>query len=49
MLDLLSTQNQLHTRLVDFTPQEYIFVLQVILGERPFTLQSFGALNFGKT
>ena len=35
MLDLLSTQNQLHTRLVDFTPQEYIFVLQVILGERP--------------
>ena len=34
MLDLLSTQNQLHTRLVDFTPQEYIFVLQVVLGER---------------
>jgi len=35
MLDLLSTQNQLHTRLVDFTLQEYMFVLQVILGERP--------------
>lgn len=35
MLDYLSTSNQLHTRLVDFTPQEYIFVLQVILGERP--------------
>jgi hypothetical protein len=34
MLDLLSTQNQLHTRLVDFTLQEYIFVLQVVLGER---------------
>ena len=34
MLDLLSTQNQLHTRLVDFTLQEYMFVLQVILGER---------------
>ena len=35
MLDLLSTQNQLHTRLVDFGLQEYMFVLQVILGERP--------------
>lgn len=34
MLDLLSTQNILHTRLVDFTLQEYIFVLQVVLGER---------------
>ena len=35
MLDYLSTQNQLHTRLVDFGLQEYMFVLQVILGERP--------------
>jgi hypothetical protein len=35
MLDYLSTSNQLHTRLVDFTPQEYLFVLQIILGERP--------------
>ena len=34
MLDLLSTQNQLRTRLVDFTLQEYMFVLQVVLGER---------------
>ena len=34
MLDLLSTQNQLHTRLVDFTLQEYMFILQVVLGER---------------
>ena len=34
MLDLLYTQNQLHTRLVDFTLQEYMFVLQVVLGER---------------
>ena len=34
MLDLLSTQNQLHTRLVNFTLQEYMFVLQVVLGER---------------
>ena len=34
MLDLLSTQNQLHTRLVDFTLQEYLFVLQIVLGER---------------
>ena len=34
MLDYLSTSNQLHTRLVDYTPQEYMFVLQVVLGER---------------
>lgn len=34
MLDLLSTQNSLHTRLVDFTLQEYLFTLQVVLGER---------------
>lgn len=34
MLDLLSTQNALHTRLVDFTLQEYFFVLQIVLGER---------------
>lgn len=34
MLDYISTQNQLHTRLVDFTLQEYLFVLQVVLGER---------------
>ena len=34
MLDYLSTSNQLHTRLVDFTLQEYLFVLQVVLGER---------------
>lgn len=34
MLDLLSTQNALHTRLVDFTLQEYFFVLQVVMGER---------------
>lgn len=34
MLDYISTQNQLHTRLVDFGLQEYMFVLQVVLGER---------------
>ena len=34
MLDLLSTQNQLHTRLVDFSLEDYMFVLQVVLGER---------------
>ena len=34
MLDYLSTQNQLHTRLVDFSLQQYLFVLQVVLGER---------------
>jgi hypothetical protein len=37
MLDYLSTSNQLHTRLVDYTPQEYLFVTQVILGEKPET------------
>lgn len=26
-------QNTLHTRLIDITPQEYLFVLQVVLGE----------------
>jgi hypothetical protein len=35
MLDLLSTKNALHTRMVDFTLQEYMFVVQVVLGERP--------------
>lgn len=34
MLNYLDSQNQLHTRLVDFTPQQYLFVLQVVLGER---------------
>lgn len=34
MLDLLSTQNALHTRLIDFSLQEYLFVLQIVLGER---------------
>lgn len=34
MLDYLSTQNQLHTRLVDFSLQQYMFVMQVVLGER---------------
>lgn len=33
MLDFLSTQNSLHIRTVDFTLQEYMFVLQVVLGE----------------
>lgn len=34
MLDLLSAQNTLHTRLIDFSLQEYMFVVQVVLGER---------------
>lgn len=34
MLDLLNTQNDLHTRAVDFTLKEYMFVLQCVLGER---------------
>ena len=34
MLDFLSTQNTLHTRLIDFSLQEYLFVVQVVLGER---------------
>lgn len=35
MLDYLTTQNQLHTRLVEYDLKEYMFVLQVVLGERP--------------
>lgn len=33
MLSYQDTQNTLHTRLVDFTLQEYFFVMQVVLGE----------------
>lgn len=33
MLSYLDTQNTLHTRMVDFTLQEYLFVTQVVLGE----------------
>lgn len=35
MLSYLDTQNALHVRTIDFTPQEYMFTLQVALGERP--------------
>ena len=35
MLDYNSTVNVLHTRTIDFTLQQYMFVLQTILGERP--------------
>ena len=34
MLSYLDTQNTLHTRLVDYSPQQYLFVLQYVLGER---------------
>lgn len=34
MLNYLDLQNSLHTRLVDYSPQQYLFVLQVVLGER---------------
>ena len=33
MLDIRNTQEVLHTRVVDFTLEEYLFVLQVVLGE----------------
>ena len=33
MLDIRSTQNSLHTITINFTLQEYFFVLQVVLGE----------------
>lgn len=33
MLSFRDTQNDLHVRLIDFTLQEYMFVLQVVLGE----------------
>lgn len=35
MLGYQSTQNALHTRMIDFTIQEYLFVFQVVLGETP--------------
>lgn len=35
MLSYLDTQNTLHLRLVDFNLQQYLFVLQVVLGESP--------------
>ena len=35
MLNYRDTQNALHTRLIDFSLQEYLFVLQTILGEDP--------------
>lgn len=35
MLGYQSIQNALHTRMIDFTIQEYLFVLQVVLGETP--------------
>ena len=34
MINYLDTQNALQTRMINFTPQEYLFMLQVILGER---------------
>lgn len=33
MLDYQSTKNALHVRTIEFTLQEYLFVLQVVLGE----------------
>lgn len=35
MLDFIGTQNALHIRTLDFSIQQYLFVLQVVLGERP--------------
>ena len=35
MLDFLSTQNALHVRTIDITLEEYLFVLQVVMGEQP--------------
>lgn len=33
MLDYISTKSALHTRVVEFTLEEYMFVVQVVLGE----------------
>ena len=48
MLNYRDTQNALHTRLVDFSLQEYLFVLQTILGEEPCVAYStvFDGQNF---
>lgn len=48
MLNYRDTQNALNTRLVDFTLQEYMFVLQVVLGEDVSVAygNTFDAANF---
>lgn len=48
MLNYRDTQNSLHTRLVDFSLQEYLFVLQTVLGEEPCVAYSsvFDGQNF---
>lgn len=33
MINYLDTANALHTRMIEYTPQQYFFVLQVVLGE----------------
>lgn len=33
MINYLDTSNALHTRMIEYTPQQYFFVLQVVLGE----------------
>ena len=33
MINYLDTSNTLHTRMIDFSPEQYFFVLQVVLGE----------------
>lgn len=33
MINYLDTANTLHTRMIEYTPEQYFFVLQVVLGE----------------
>ena len=33
MINYLDTANALHTRMIEYTPEQYFFVLQVVLGE----------------
>lgn len=33
MINYLDTSNALHTRMIEYTPEQYLFVLQVVLGE----------------
>jgi len=48
MLNYRDTQNSLHTRLVDFSLQEYLFTLQTVLGEDPCVAyaNTYDVVNF---
>ena len=50
MLNYIDTQNALHTRTIDYTLEEYFFVLQVVMGEdiRVAYANSFDSAEFNR-